>query len=420
MKRVFRTVWLLALVASMALPGIASASKVTIRFPCWMFTEPGVKDVLYRGIKEFEQENPNITVETTAIPPGEYEDKLLTEIAAGVVPDVFPVFTNMIPKLVSLNILEPIDRYLDASDFKSQLVALQRAAIKNGKTYGVVLTGSPQGLLSNKLLMKKAGITSIPTTPEELFEAAKQVREKTGEFGFAFTTSASEPLFMYIYAMQWVLGFGSDFSSPEGVPTANAPKTIEGIKWLKKFYDADLVPKGIDTITMRRMFWEGKIAFMIDGPWTMTHVKTNNPSLYPYIDFTAPPTPTHAAVTGGAFFTIPRQSKHKDEAWKLIAFFNRPKWQRAWLEELVQMPAQKIEASPDFLKQNPWVKTMVEVAAKHGAGFGYAPPGLEVYANEFRKIVADELVQIWAGNKSVEKAMDDCQKELERWLKIKK
>lgn len=419
MNKVLRLSVLLALGLLFSLSMVASAAQVTIKFPCWMFTEPGVKDVLYRGIREFEQENPGIKVETTAIPPGEYEDKLLTEIAGGVVPDVFPVFTNMIPKLVSLDILEPLDRYLNASDFKSRLVSLQKAAVKKGKTYGVVLTASPQGLLSNKLLMQKAGVKSIPTTPEELFAAAQEVKEKTGEFGFAFTNTASDSLFMYIYSMQWVLGFGSDFADA-GVPTANAPKTIQGLKWLDKFYKADLVPKGLDTITMRRMFWEGKIAFMIDGPWTMTHVKTNNPALYPHIDFTAPPTPTHAAITGGAFFTVPKQAKHKDEAWKLIAFFNRPKWQRAWLEELVQMPAQRIEASPEFLKQNPWVSTMIDVAADYGAGFGYAPPGLEVYANEFRKIVTDNIATIWAGQKSVEKAMNDCQKQLEQWLKTRK
>lgn len=75
--------------------------------------------------------------------------------------------------------------------------------------------------------------------------------------------------------------------------------------WQMKMIDSGAVPVGMATLDARNLFKDGKAAFMIDGPWVMTLVKTENPDLYPSIGYAAPPTPTHAAVTGGAFFTIP-------------------------------------------------------------------------------------------------------------------
>jgi multiple sugar transport system substrate-binding protein len=398
---------------------LAAPAKVKVKFPNWMFTEPGVKELFFEGIADFERKHPNIKVVTIAIPPGQYEDKLLTEISAGIVPDVFPVFTNMLPKLINLDILEPLDAMLKKEAFAKNLVKLQNASVKNGKTYGVVLTASPQGLIYNKKLLNAAGVKAIPQTPEELFTAAQKIKQKTAAFGFAFTNSSNDPLFMYIYAMQWVLGFGSDFTNPKGQPTINSPKTVEAIKWMKKFSDADLIPKGIDTITMRRMFWDEKIGMMIDGPWTMTHIYAELPDKYPDFGFTLSPTPTHAAITGGAFYTIPRKAKYKKEAWEIIAYFNTEQFQRKWLEQTMQIPAQPITPTAAFMKKHPWVRNMNEIAKKYGAGFGYAPPGQEVYANEFRKMVTDHLGDIWSGKKSVDEALNEAQKEVEQWLKDK-
>jgi multiple sugar transport system substrate-binding protein len=174
----------------------AASPKVKLKFPNWMFTEPGVKELFFEGIADFEKKHPKIKVVTVAIPPGQYEDKLLTEISAGILPDVFPVFTNMLPKLINLDILEPLDSKLKKASFRKNLVKLQNAAVKNGKTYGVVLTASPQALIYNKRLLNAAGVTTIPRTPEELFAAAQKVKQKTGAFGFAFTNSSSDSLFM--------------------------------------------------------------------------------------------------------------------------------------------------------------------------------------------------------------------------------
>ncbi len=392
------------------------AQDATVVYPTWMLGEAGVGDYWKASIDEFQKQHPGVKLNTTLIPSNEYEDKTFTQIAGGSIPDIYPVFTNMVPRLITEDLLEPLDPYLaDATWLKNELPALQ-VAQRDGKTYGVVLTASPQGLLYNQKLLDAAGV-EIPTTPEEFLAASQAVKDKTGEWGYAMPMDTSEEQQAYISTMQWVLGFGSDWAQADATPSANAPKTIEAIEWQMKFIDSGLVPLGMASLDSRNLFKDGKAAFMIDGPWVMTLVKTENSDLYPSIGYAAPPTPTHAAITGGAFFTIPKAAANKDLAWQYIAMINQEEWQRRWLEDLVQIPGQSVTASEDFLKENPWVANMIDIAAKYQAGFGYSPPSpvLAVNANEFRKIVVGEIAQIWNGSTPVTDGLNDLQQQLVDW-----
>jgi multiple sugar transport system substrate-binding protein len=396
---------------------LALAQETTLTYPSWMLGEAGVGDYWMASIAEFEKQNPGVKLETTLIPSAEYEDKTFTQIASGTSPDIYPAFTNMIPRLIAEDLLEPLDPFLaDAPWVENELPAFQ-VAQRDGQTFGVVLTASPQGLLYNQDLLDAAGVEAIPTTPDEFFAAAQAVKEETGEWGYAFSMDTAEEQNAYIATMHWVLGFGSDWAAPDATPTANDPKTVEAIEWQMKFVDSGIVPVGMPTLDTRNLFKDGKVAFMIDGPWVMTLVKTENPDLYPSIGYDAPPTPTHAAITGGAFFTIPRAAANKDIAWQYINMINQEEWQRRWLEDLVQIPGQSVPASEEFLAENPWVANMIDIAAKYQAGFGYSPPSpvLAVNANEFRKIVVGEIAQIWNGSKPVADGLNDLQQLLVDW-----
>ncbi len=395
---------------------LAAAQDATLNYPSWMLGEAGVGDYWMASVEDFQAAHPGVTLATTLVPSAEYEDKTFTQIAGGSTPDIYPVFTNMVPRLIAEDLLEPLDPFIaDAEWFANELPILQ-VAQRDGQTYGVVLTASPQGLLYNQELLDAAGV-GVPTTVEEFYDAVLAVKEKTGEWGYIFSMDTAEEQNAYISTMQWVLGFGSDWAQADATPSANDPKTVEAITWQMKMIDSGAVPVGMATLDARNLFKDGKAAFMIDGPWVMTLVKTENPDLYPSIGYAAPPTPTHAAVTGGAFFTIPRASQNKELAWEYINMINQEDWQRRWLEDLVQIPGQSVPASEEYLAENPWVANMIDIAAKYQAGFGYSPPSpvLAVNANEFRKLVVAEIANIWNKSKTVEDGLNDLQQTLVDW-----
>ncbi len=399
-----------AAVVFTAVPAAADAFK----HPSWMWEEGDVGLWHKKRLAEFEAAHPGVKVTATLIPSSSFETTINTQIAGGDAPDLLPVFTNMLAPLIDADALAPLDDCIAHSSFKDRLLPTISYARHNGKTYGIPLTMSPQSLLYNKALLDAAG-AAIPTTVDEMYSAVKAVKEKTGQWGYAFPNNVSSVLFTYLQSMQWVIGMGSDWSTPDRKITANAPKTVGAVKWIKRYLDEGLSPRGLDANAVRSLFASGKVAFLVDGPWVMTQVQSSNPALLKDVGFTVMPTPTHAAITGGAFYTIPAASKRKEEACAYLDVINAEPAQREWLEKLLQIPGTTVQPSADFLATHAWVGTMAEIAAKYPSGLGYAPPGFAVQAPEFRQIVADHLAQIYSGKVTVEAGLADAQETLERW-----
>lgn len=403
-----------AAAAVVVVSGMAAAAEpYTFKYPSWMWEEAGTGPWNKARVAEFEKQNPNITVDKTLIPNNNYEQTLNTQIAGGDVPDLMPIYTNMLAPMVDAGVLAPLDDCINSSSFKDRLLPSVSFAVFDGKTYGLPITMSPQSMLYNKKLLDEAGV-AVPKTIDEFYAAAKAVKEKTGQWGYGFPNT-SDPLFTYIISMEWVMGLGSDWAKPDGTITANDPKNIEGVSWIKRFLDEGLSPKGLDANSVRTLFAQGKVAFLFDGPWVITQTEKTTPDLAPSIGFDTMPTPTHVAITGGAFYAIPAQSQHKDDACKLLNVIYQPDAQRQYLEDLLQIPGTKVTPSAEFLKSHAWVGNMAEIAAKYPGGIGYAPPGYALHAAEFRQIVSDHLQEIYSGAASVEDGLNAAQADLEKW-----
>jgi ABC-type glycerol-3-phosphate transport system substrate-binding protein len=400
----------IALVAS----GAAAQNKTKLKMPSWMWEEGQVGVWFKQKAAEFEAANTGFEVDKTQISPADYEKVVTTQIAGGAAPDLMPVFTSMLPPMIAAKTLAPLDDCIASGGFGSRMLPSVSFAQFGGKTYGVPLTMSPWSMVVNKKLFAAAGVP-IPTTPDELYKASKIIKAKTGAYGYAFGNDMGAPLHVYINAMQWVIGFGSDFSQPDGTITANSPKNIEAIGWIKRFMDEGLAPVGLGVVQARSLFVEGKVAVMFEGPWLMTQIQQAKPEMMADIDFEVVPTPTHAAITGGAFYAIPASAKNPQAACKLLTKFMEEAAQRRWLEDLKQIPGTNVKPSAEFLAKNPWVGKMAEIAAKYPGGIGYAPPGHLVNAAEFRQMTVDALSRIYSGKTSVADGLNDLQSKLKAW-----
>jgi len=397
-------------------PAAASAAALTLSYPSWMFSEPSTGKYFRDMSAAYTAAHPDTNIDLIQLPAGQYVEKIFTEVQGGQVPDILPLFTTQMPQYMQLDLLEPLDPYLDKSTFKSKLLPLQRFAQKGGKNYGIVLTASPQGLLINHLLLEKAGV-QIPTNLDELYTAADKIYKATGVFGYGVHTDTSAMLLSYVSCMQWILGNGSDFTKADGTITCNAKATVEGFQQMMRFVNAPFAPKGQGWYQLREMFAEGKLAMLWDGPWDLGQVKTVNPNLYPYIDMAPCPTKTHAAITGGAFYAILRKEQNKQAVWDYLAFATSDEWQRRWIEVEVQVPGIAIEPAAAFIRTNPGYRYVTEIAAKYATGFGYLPPGYVNVATALQTKVIAHVGDIWSGTKSPQVGMDECQRELEAWAK---
>ena len=161
-------------------------------------------------IAEFNKVYPNITVEVEGIT--DYAQDSLTRLTGSKdwgdmmgIPQVeASEFATYFTPMGSLETLSEIYNFADAKAF-------------DGVVYGIPSTGNAQGIVYNKAVFEKAGITELPKTPAEFIDALKAIKEKTDAI----------PLYTN-YAAGWTMGAWDAYIGGSATGNANYINNREG------------------------------------------------------------------------------------------------------------------------------------------------------------------------------------------------
>ena len=138
-------------------------------------------------IAEFNKVYPNITVETEAIT--DYAETSLLRLPTGDWGDIMFIptvdATELPTYFVPYGTVEEMDQYVNFADNWKN----------DGNCYGIGYMGNAQGLLYNKAVFEAAGITELPTTPDELIADLQLIKDNTDAI----------PLYTN-YAAGWTMG----------------------------------------------------------------------------------------------------------------------------------------------------------------------------------------------------------------------
>ena len=147
---------------------------VTIR---WWYHFDDPKATPDELVAAFEKENPGIKVEPENIPwggGGDYDNRLYTSIIAGNGPDTAMVKFNNLARLMEMDALAPLDKWIDAwpgkSDISADLWRLHTAP--DGKRYYMPLQYVVLYLYVRLDLLAKQNL-KVPTNFDEFLTAAK-------------------------------------------------------------------------------------------------------------------------------------------------------------------------------------------------------------------------------------------------------
>jgi raffinose/stachyose/melibiose transport system substrate-binding protein len=138
-------------------------------------------------IAEFNKEYPNITV-TTESEATFAEDSLL-RLSTGDWGDV--MFIPAVDKDELPTYFVPYG----TTDEMSQVINYSNAQAYDSTVYGIPMDATANGIVYNKAVFEKAGITAIPTTPDEFIADLKLINDKTDAI----------PLYTN-YAAKWTMG----------------------------------------------------------------------------------------------------------------------------------------------------------------------------------------------------------------------
>ncbi len=414
MRRAGKIAVMFGLVAVFAAGGLAAAQEqVTLRFPSWQWGQPGYDEFFTAAIEEFEATHPGVTIEKIPVASADYADTLTRMFAAGDPPEILQYLSQLYYLAVDADWLEELDDRIAQTDIQETWAPyLWEAGNQYGHTYGVWVSGSPIALMYNRDMFDAAGV-EVPTTKEEFLDAARALtlRDADGtvtQFGFSLTTKMDNNA--HIYGLKnFVIGLGGNWGSPEGEVDVMNPANREAIELEQTLIDENIVPHGADRVQARQIFWEGRAAMIIEGPWVMTSVRSENPDLLPSIGVALMPFPNQTAGTSNGF-AIARDAEHKDLAWEFIQMVTSQEWMERYGEMAGVTPARQGALTDKALEENPWLEVFAEVES---SGKNYFIPGFEAAQNEIDKGVIDALAEVFYGDKSVDDGLEDIQALME-------
>ncbi|MDB9448164.1 ABC transporter substrate-binding protein [Anabaena sp. CS-542/02] len=347
----------LALVVAIALVVIAypnlpllkaPTTAVTIKLSGWA-GNPLEQQLLKQLLKEFERQHPDIKVRYEVI-SDQYMDVITTRLIGEAAPDVFYLESLEAPFFMSQNVLEPLNSYItpefDLEDFEESL--LDNFKYKDD-IYGLPKDYSTLALFYNKKAFAAAGLSSPPTTWDELRTYSQQLTGKLNRYGFGVTPQLS-------YQAYKIAAFGGRVVDENGYAAFASPEAVRGLQLVVDQYQKDgssAQPTDVGTNSGTEMFGQNRVAMVIEGNWAIPYLETT----FPQLEFATAEIPTINDKKGTMVFTVAyvmnKQSQHKAAAWELISFLTGKEGMAQWTGTGFALPTRTSVAARLGYDQDP-------------------------------------------------------------------
>jgi multiple sugar transport system substrate-binding protein len=311
----------------------ASGEKAKIKWATW--GNPGELTRFQEYTKDFNDRHPDIQAELIPI-PGEYEQKIITQLSGGTAPDVFYAGDSTLVKLIENGTIEELTPLMsgDGSTIRPEdfLPGLWGVAQKDGKIWGVPVDCNPMVLWYNKKVLKDAGITDMPADlqakGEWNWKTFQQMTEKikaSKKYGYVLDNA-------WNHTHSWVTANGGKIYDDNGKYIAyDDPKAMEAFKFLydnvksKNITFVGTLPKGQGADAM---FMSNQVGFVGAGRWYLPLFKKATGLEYDVVTW---PTNTGKAIEPAgiatAYMVLNKASKNKEAAYRFLAEFVSKKGQ---------------------------------------------------------------------------------------------
>ena len=230
-----------------------------------------VKTVLADYAEKFQAEHPDVTVTFQALT--DYEGEVKTRMNTKQYGDVL-LIPNGVAKKDYPAFFVPLG---DPAELSKKYSFVQDATV-DGKVYGLATFGNANGIVYNKDVFTRAGMTAPPTSPEELITLLQQV--KAGGGATPYYTN---------YKDGWPLSWPQNFmGAVSGDQDANITMASQQAPWTagneKDTLDSllyDIVAAGVIEEDPTTTNWEnskallatGKIGAMALGSWALPQMQ---------------------------------------------------------------------------------------------------------------------------------------------------
>ena len=290
-------------------------------------------------IEEFEKQNPDIKIKWIDVPYSEGEKRTLASILSSNPPDL----VNLTPDFSSILAQKQALEYIDCRKLSAYNDKIVQMLQQNGKCYAVPFYATSSITFYNKNIVKRAEITKIPKTYDELFKIAPQIKNKTNTF-VTMPTLTENDTFLKIL---------NKYNVNNSDKLANE-ESIKLFEEYKKLYKNDLIPK--ESITQNHQealekYMSGQIAFIQSGANFLNIVKENAPQIFKVTDVSEQFTGNNGKYDVSVMnLIIPARAKHKEAALKFALFLTNSQNQTELAKLTTILPVNKKSLENEYFK----------------------------------------------------------------------
>ena len=366
--------------------GEDGGGRVSLVFSDWHLAEPIWEQSLIEAMEQFEEQNPDITVEMEVVSYAEKETKYATEIEAGRGPDVMHIQFEPLRNFMEQGYMMELNEFIEeegGDEFTSQWYPIVMEHMRVEDTW-YALPGDfmTMSMFYNSEMLEEAGLDpeSLPETWDEWLEWARELTVED-RWGFG-TVGAIDPGFAlrvlpFLYSHDAAL-----VNDDETCSSLNTDEAKEAFDFYTSLVtEEEVVPPGVtqqNPGTVREQMANEQVAMTFGSGWTAPIVDGLNPELDAFETLVTGPVPI-AEGTAPEFRTtawlsswgINPNTENPEESWELIKF----------------LTSQEIEEK--FFDDNRVLSSRIDVS---GAREGDGPEGYDELVNDkFASVIAAQI-----------------------------
>ncbi|WP_460774437.1 sugar ABC transporter substrate-binding protein [Microbacterium sp. GXF7504] len=377
-------------------------SPATGTVDIWAMGNEG--ELLGEFAEQFMADNPDVTINVTAVPWDGAHDRIATAIAGGQTPDATMLGTTWVGEFAATGAFEPTpDGVADEDSFFEGSFETTEV---DDVSYGVPWYVDTRVLYYRTDMAAAAGLEA-PTTWDELTAFAAAMTEQGATSGLALPPggldSATQLLPFVWQADGDVLEDDAfDFQS-------QAWK--DALTYYDSFFEQGLADDvRLETGEIEQKFIDGEVGAFFSGPYHVSLLQEQGgPEFADKFGIAVVPGigDERTSFTGGGNLAVFKDSDNRDAAWKFIRWLSQPETQLAWYELSTDLPSTPAAFEDPSLADDPYVTVFGEQLED-----AKAPPAIPTWA-QIGALIDQEIEQVTRGTKSVDDALADLQQQAE-------
>ena len=325
-------------------------------------SSPEESRLLEQVLQDFEAKFPDIRVVWEPVTQ-QYAEKLQTDLAAGTAADVFYVDSLLAPDLAARGVLLPLDEPMTESGVRAEdfYAGLIEAFQWDGRTYGLPKDWSSLAMVYDPQAFDGAGISTPPTTWNELRSVAQMLLDATGQPPIILPPDFAR-FIVFLYQG------GGTVIGADGSVAIDSPQTQQALDYYYGLYADGLAATPADVGAQ----WPGDAfakdlgVIVFEGNWMFPFLAASAPDKQ-FLIAELPAGPAGKVTMGFTVsYSINAKTTVAEPAWELVNYLTGPEGMAKWTDLGLAMPSR-----PDLAEA--WIAKYPE-REPYLAGGAYARP----------------------------------------------